>query len=74
LMGSLGHAALFSAEPTEAKMGYAHLHPSLEGGEYDAEPTLSFRVRLPRAGQYDLWLHVDDGGDRYLRIPVTVTP
>jgi hypothetical protein len=74
LMGSLGHAALFSAEPTEAKMGYAHLHPSLEGGEYDAEPTLSFRVRLPSAGQYDLWLHVDDGGDRYLRIPVTVTP
>ncbi len=74
LMGALGHAALFSAEPTEAKSGYAHLHPSLEGGEYDAEPTLSFRVRLPKAGEYDLWLHVDDGGDRYLRIPVTVTP
>jgi hypothetical protein len=74
LMGSLGHAALFSAEPTEAKMGYAHLHPSLEGGEYDAEPTLSFRLRLPPPGDYDLWLHVDDGADRYLRIPVTVTP
>ena len=74
LMGSLGHAALFSAEPTEAKMGYAHLHPSLEGGEYEAEPTLSFRLRLPPPGDYDLWLHVDDGEDRYLRIPVTVTP
>ncbi len=74
LMGALGHAALFAAEPTEAKRGYAHLHPSLEGGEYDAEPTLSFRLRLPKAGAYDLWLHVDDGGDRYLRIPVTVTP
>ena len=74
LMGSLGHAALFSAEAAEPAMGYAHLHPSLEGGEYDPEPTLSFRVRLPRAGGYDLWLHVDDAGDRYLRIPVTVTP
>ncbi|NBX34753.1 hypothetical protein EBR16_05255 [bacterium] len=74
LMGSLGHAALFAAEPTAAAMGYAHLHPSLEGGEHDPEPTLSFRVRLPRAGNYDLWLHVDDGGDRYLRIPVVVTP
>lgn len=74
LMGSLGHAALFSAEPVETKMGYAHLHPSLEGGEYDPEPTLSFRLRLPPPGDYDLWLHVDDGADRYLRIPVTVTP
>lgn len=74
LMGSLGHAALFSAEPIETKMGYAHLHPSLEGGEYDAEPTISFRLRLPPPGDYDLWLHVDDGADRYLRIPVTVTP
>ena len=55
-------------------MGYAHLHPSLEGGEYEPEPTLSFRVRLPAAGTYDLWLHVDGDGDRYLRIPVTVRP
>ncbi len=74
LMGSLGHAALFSATPDEAAMGYAHLHPSLEGGEYDAEPTLSFRMRLPRPGEYDLWVHVDADGDRYVRIPVTVTP
>lgn len=74
LMGSLGHAALFSATPGEAAMGYAHLHPSLEGGEYDTEPTLSFRMRLPRPGEYDLWVHVDADGDRYVRIPVTVTP
>ena len=43
-------------------------------GEYDAEPTLSFRMRLPRPGEYDLWVHVDADGDRYVRIPVTVTP
>jgi hypothetical protein len=73
-MGSLGHAALFSATPDEAAMGYAHLHPSLEGGEYDAEPILSFRMRLPRPGDYELWVHVDADGDRYVRIPVTVTP
>lgn len=74
LMGSLGHAALFRASPEESAMGYAHLHPSLEGGEYEPEPTLSFRLRLPAAGTYDLWLHVDGDGDRYLRVPVTVTP
>lgn len=74
LMGTLGHAVLFSVERTEAAMGYAHLHPSLEGGEYDDAPSLSFRLRLPRPGTYDLWLHVDDGMDRYLRVTLEVTP
>jgi len=74
LMGTLGHAVLVSADTAESAMGYAHLHPSLEGGEYDLEPTLSFRLRLPKVGAYDLWLHVDDGVDRYLRVPVVVTP
>jgi hypothetical protein len=74
LMGTLGHAVLFSAARTEAAMGYAHLHPSLEGGEYDPSPTLSFRLRLPKPGDYELWLHVDDGVDRYMRVTLVVTP
>lgn len=72
LMGSLGHAVLFGDRFTNP--GYAHMHPSLEGGEYDQYPTLSFRIRLPKPGDYDFWLHVSDGSDQYLRHRVKVTP
>lgn len=72
LMASLGHAVLFGDSTTQP--GYAHMHPSLEGGEYDAEPTLSFRVRLPKAGHYDLWLNISDGAEDYLLVPIEVTP
>lgn len=72
LMGSLGHAVLFG-DPDE-RPGYAHMHPSLEGGEFGPDPTLSFRLRLPPPGRYDLWVNIDDGAEDYLRVPIEVTP
>lgn len=72
LMASLGHAVLFGDAKTPT--GYAHMHPSLEGGEYDPNPTLSFRVRLPKPGHYDLWLNISDGAEDYLHVPLEVTP
>lgn len=72
LMGSLGHAVVFG-NPVD-QPGYAHMHPSLEGGEFAANPTLSFRLRLPPPGKYDLWVHIDDGSEDYLLIPFEVTP
>ncbi len=72
IMGALGHAVLFG----EAKEnpGYAHIHPSFEGKEYDPQPTLSFRLRLPKAGHYDLWININDGAEDYLSAPITVKP
>lgn len=72
IMGSLGHVVLFSAERHLA--GYAHMHPTLEGGEYAPNPTLSFRLRLPSPGTYDLWLNLSDGQEEVLRTTLVVTP
>jgi len=72
LMGSLGHAVLFG-DP-QRQPGYAHMHPSLEGGEFEPNPTLSFRLRLPPPGKYDLWVNIDDGAEDYLLVPLEVTP
>ena len=72
VMGSLGHAVIFSTEA--GRTGYAHMHPTLEGGEYAETPTLTFRLRLPPAGQYDLWLHINDGQEELLRTTLVVTP
>ncbi len=72
IMGALGHAVLFAE--SETLTGYAHMHPSLEGGEYDQRPTLTFKVRLPKAGRYDFWLNINDGQDDYLYLPIEVTP
>ena len=72
VMGSLGHAVVFSVASTPD--GYAHMHPTLEGGEYAADPTLAFRLRLPAPGSYDLWLQVDDGSRQLLRTSLQVTP
>lgn len=72
IMGSLGHAVVFSADRPAA--GYAHMHPTLEGGEYAPNPTLSFRLRLPQAGTYDLWLNLNDGQEELLRTTLVVTP
>lgn len=73
LMGSLGHAVLFSSDRMKPT-GYAHLHPSLEGGEFEPNPTLSFRLRLPPPGRYDFWVHINDGSEDYLMVPIEVTP
>ena len=72
IMGSLGHAVVFSADKGSA--GYAHMHPTLEGGEYAPNPTLSFRLRLPSPGTYDLWLNLNDGQEELLRTTLVVTP
>lgn len=70
LMGALGHAVLVSEE---GRPGYAHMHPSWTGRERGEAPELSFRARLPQAGRYTLWVHVDDGGaERYAAIPLVV--
>ena len=72
IMGSLGHAVVFSVDRPEA--GYAHMHPTLEGGEYADNPTLAFRLRLPAPGTYDFWLNLNDGQDELLRATLVVTP
>jgi hypothetical protein len=72
IMGSLGHAVVFSGDRPEA--GYAHMHPTLEGGEHADDPTLAFRLRLPAPGQYDFWLNLNDGQEELLRATLVVTP
>ena len=72
IMGSLGHAVVFSVDRPDA--GYAHMHPTLEGGEYAEDPTLAFRLRLPAPGKYDFWLNLDDGQKELLRATLVVTP
>lgn len=72
LMASLGHAVLFGERTKQT--GYAHIHPSLEGGEFEPNPTLSFRVRLPPPGHYDLWVNINDGSEDYLLVPLEITP
>lgn len=72
IMGSLGHAVVFSVDRPDA--GYAHMHPTLEGGEYADNPTLAFRLRLPAPGTYDFWLNLNDGQDELLRAKLVVTP
>ena len=72
IMGALGHAVVFSADRRLA--GYAHMHPTLEGGEYAPNPTLSFRLRLPPPGVYDLWINLNDGQEELLRTTFVVTP
>ena len=72
IMGALGHAVIFSQ--SNDVTGYAHMHPSLEGGEYDLQPTLTFKLRLPQAGRYDFWLNINDGQEQYLQLPLEVNP
>lgn len=71
IMGSLGHAVLMG--PMEAQPGYAHMHPSLEGGEYGEAPSLAFKLRLPAPGVYDFWLNISDGKSDTLHATLTVT-
>lgn len=70
VMGALGHAVLFSEE---GRPGYAHIHPSFTGRERGAAPELAFRLRLPPAGRYVLFVHIDDAGSEcYARLPLEV--
>lgn len=70
VMGALGHSVLFSED---GRPGYAHIHPSFTGRERGPEPELAFRLRLPPAGRYVLFVHVDDAGrEAYARVPLVV--
>lgn len=70
VMGALGHSVLFSEE---GRPGYAHIHPSFTGRERGSQPELAFRLRLPPAGRYVLFVHVDDAGrEAYARVPLVV--
>ncbi len=70
VMGALGHAVLFSAD---GRPGYAHIHPSFTGRERGPEPELAFRLRLPPAGSYVLFVHVSDAGtEAFARVPLVV--
>jgi len=70
VMGALGHAVLFSED---GRPGYAHIHPSFTGRERESPPELAFRLRLPPAGRYVLFVHVDDAGrEAYARLPLLV--
>ena len=71
IMGTLGHAVIFSTDPK--KTGYAHMHPSLEGQEYESQPTLAFKLKLPAAGDYEIWININDGENDYLVAPLHVT-
>jgi hypothetical protein len=71
IMGALGHAVVFSTDPK--KTGYAHMHPSLEGQEYKSEPTLAFKLKLPAAGDYEIWININDGENDYLVAPLHVS-
>ena len=71
LMGALGHAVLVSED---GRPGYAHMHPSWTGRERGEAPELSFRARLPQAGRYTLWVHVDDSAsERYAPVRLVVS-
>lgn len=72
VMGALGHAVVFGDQAVNP--GYAHMHPSWEGAEREASPLLAFRLRMPPPGRYDLWIHVDDGSERFLRTEFEVSP
>lgn len=70
VMGALGHAVLFSED---GRPGYAHIHPSFTGRERGPAPELAFRLRLPPAGRYVLFVHIDDAGrEAYARVPLVV--
>ncbi|MEI6121248.1 MAG: hypothetical protein WCP90_01905 [Opitutae bacterium] len=71
IMGALGHAVVFSTDLK--KTGYAHMHPSLEGQEYELEPTLAFKLKLPGAGDYEIWININDGENDYLVAPLHVS-
>jgi hypothetical protein len=71
IMGTLGHAVVFSTD--SKKTGYAHMHPSLEGQEYESQPTLAFKLKLPAAGDYEIWININDGENDYLVAPLHVT-
>lgn len=61
VMGAFAHLVAFD----EARSGFAHLHPAetdLSKPPDANEPTLSFKITIPRAGRYVIWSQVNLGG------------
>ncbi|MEO5959337.1 MAG: ethanolamine ammonia-lyase subunit EutB, partial [Opitutaceae bacterium] len=61
VMGAFAHLVAFD----EARSGFAHLHPNeadLTKSPDPRHPVLTFKVTIPRAGNYSIWAQVDIGG------------
>jgi hypothetical protein len=61
VMGAFAHLVAFD----EARSGFAHLHPTESDllKQPDAKnPTLNFKLTIPRAGRYVIWAQVNLGG------------
>ncbi|MEO7412257.1 MAG: hypothetical protein ABIZ81_02780 [Opitutaceae bacterium] len=62
VMGAFAHLVAFD----EARSGFAHLHPMETGlaARPDAkDPTLNFKITIPREGRYVIWSQVNLGGE-----------
>ena len=61
VMGAFAHLVAFD----EARSGFAHLHPmeaDLAKRPDATQPTLNFKLTIPRAGRYVIWAQVNLGG------------
>ncbi len=70
VMGAYAHLVAFD----ETRSGFAHLHPveSDLAREPDAtNPTLNFKLTIPRAGRYVIWAQVNLGG-REIFVPFEI--
>lgn len=70
VMGAYAHLVAFD----ETRSGFAHLHPveTELAREPDAKnPTLNFKLTIPRAGRYVIWAQVNLGG-REIFVPFEI--
>ncbi len=61
VMGAYAHLVAFD----ETRSGFAHLHPmeaDLTKAPDAKQPTLNFKLTIPRAGRYVVWAQVNLGG------------
>ena len=61
VMGAFAHLVAFD----EARSGFAHLHPmatELSKSPDANNPTLNFKLTIPRAGRYVVWAQVKLAG------------
>jgi hypothetical protein len=61
VMGAFAHLVAFD----ETRSGFAHLHPTESDllKQPDAKnPTLNFKLTIPRTGRYVIWAQVNLGG------------
>jgi hypothetical protein len=72
VMGAFAHLVAFD----EARSGFAHLHPAevdLLKTPEAKNPTLNFKLTIPRAGRYVVWAQVNLGGrERFVPFELAV--